>query len=339
MEIHSSHPLAPLTTFGIGGPAHTLIEVHTEEDIPAALAHARESGLPLYVLGAGSNVLIPDAGVAGVVVRVLFRDTTFHDDGAHEVFVAGAGTPWEEVVDAAVARGLFGIENLAGIPGTMGGAAVQNIGAYGAELSEVFAYADVVDSTKGEERRIMPEEAAFAYRSSFFKSHPELVIVRVALRLAKRAPLNTTYADLALEAANGVSLATPLDVARAVRVIRARKFPDIAREGTAGSFFKNPVVSPERAAELGARFPGLPAFPQEDGRMKLSLAWILDQVLALKGYAKGPVRLYEKQPLVLVASPGATARDIDRLAEEVRERVLEETGIMIEREVETFGAR
>ncbi|HUY05346.1 MAG TPA: UDP-N-acetylmuramate dehydrogenase, partial [Candidatus Paceibacterota bacterium] len=268
MKILASHPLAPLTTFHIGGPAHTLIEVHAEEDIPAALAHARESGLPLYVLGAGSNVLVPDAGVTGVVVRVLLRDIALHDDGACDVLVAGAGAPWEEVVDAAVARGLCGIENLAGIPGTMGGAAVQNIGAYGAELSEVFAYADTIDAATGIARRVPLEEAAFAYRSSFFKSHPELIIMRVALRLAKHAPLTTAYADLARAEASGVSLATPADVARAIRAIRAGKFPDITREGTAGSFFKNPIVSPERAAELGARFPGLPAFPHVGG-MKL----------------------------------------------------------------------
>ena len=339
MKIHSSHSLAPHTTFGIGGPALVLVEALTEEGIQAALALSRESGLSLYVLGAGSNVLVSDEGVHGVVLRILLRAISFQDAGEDELCIADAGASWEDVVDAAAARGLFGIENLAGIPGTMGGAAVQNIGAYGAELEEVFAYADVIDRATGTKRRVMPAEAAFAYRSSFFKSNRDMIIVRVALRLAKRSVPNTAYADLAREEALGVPLVTALDVVRAVRTIRARKFPDIAHEGTAGSFFKNPVVSSEHAAELGARFPGLPVFPQGDGRVKLPLAWILDHALGLRGYAKGPVRLYEKQPLVLVARRGATAGDVDALADEVRERVLAVTGIAIEREVETFGTR
>lgn len=339
MRILRSHPLASYTTFGIGGPAHTFIEAFSEEDIRTALAHARESGLPFYVLGAGSNVLVPDEGVAGVVLRMGYDAVSFHEDGDDELLVAGAGASWEKIVDAAVERGLFGIENLAGIPGTAGGAAVQNIGAYGTELSDVFEYADVIDAATGAVCRIAPSEALFTYRSSLFKSHPELVIVRVVLRLAKHASPDTSYADLAQAQSAGVPMGTPHEIAHAVRAIRAKKFPDLAVEGTAGSFFKNPVVSREQAEELQVRFPGLPAFPHDDGRMKLSLAWILDHALGLKGHAKGPARLFEKQPLVLVARRGTSAAEVGALADEVYERVFRETGIALEREVETFGVK
>lgn len=334
MTIETSVPLAPLTTFRIGGPARIYIAVQSEEEAKAAVAHARDRGLRLFVLGAGSNVLIPDTGFDGVVLHMQMRDMTSADAGMHVELVAGAGARWDDIVDAASARDLYGVENLAGIPGTLGGAAVQNIGAYGAEFATVFSYADVLDSTTGEVKRVSKNEASFAYRTSMFKQHPELVILRVALSLAKDAPLVTGYADLARAAESGVSLTTPAEVARAVRAIRAGKFPASPIEGTAGSFFKNPIISQALAASLAERYPGLPTFPREDGMAKIPLAWVLDHVLALKGYAKGPVRLYEKQPLVIVASEGAHAAHVDALAEDVCARVHEATGITIEREVE-----
>jgi len=339
MDAQTSVPLARLTTFHIGGPATALIHADTQEDISTALDYARESGLPLYVLGAGSNLLVPDEGVHGVVLHMRMSDMAMEDDGEQILLIAGAGAMWEDIVDAACASDLYGIENLAGIPGTLGGAVVQNIGAYGAELAPVFAYAEVVDSATGKESRITREEALFAYRSSLFKKHPELIIVRVALALAKRAPLQTAYADLVRAREAGTPLTTPKEVAHAVRGIRARKFPTPAEGGTAGSFFKNPVITEEVAVALAERYPGLPTFPQGEGMVKVPLAWILDHALALKGYAKGPVRLYEKQPLVIVAESGARAEDVDALASEIHARVFDATNIIIEREVETFGAR
>lgn len=339
MNAHFSVPLARFTTFHIGGPATALIEIHEEEDIPAALAYARENDLPVFVLGAGSNLLVPDEGVRGVVLHMRICDRTLEDDRDHVVLTAGAGAMWDDIVDIACAQDLRGIENLAGIPGTLGGAVVQNIGAYGAELAPVFAYADVLDSTTGKEKRITREQALFAYRSSFFKEHPELIIMRVALMLAKQGPLQTTYADLLRAAEAGVPLVTSADVASAVRTIRADKFPSITDEGTAGSFFKNPILEEDQAAALAARYPGLPLFPLGGGMVKIPLAWILDHALSLKGYAKGPARLYEKQPLVIVTHGDARAEDVDALAHEVSARVFDATQITIEREVETFGAR
>ncbi len=335
-SITSNVLLAPFTTLGIGGEARVFIDVASEEDLYIALVYAREKNLPLRVLGAGSNILVPDDGVAGIVIRLAFREIFFqeYDDG--EFLVASAGALWEDVVDSATSRGLFGIENLAGIPGTLGGAVVQNIGAYGAEVSDVFEYADVIDKNTGEMKRITHADADFSYRSSFFKKHTELVIAKVSLRLASNAPLNISYPDLKRACSDGVKIDTPADVAHALRAIRSEKLPTNANEGTAGSFFKNPIISQEKSEELKKRFPDMPAFKQEDDNVKISLAWLFDHALSLKGYTCGNVRLYEHHPIVLITLKGATAKEVDTFANDIEQRALNELGITIEREVETF---
>ncbi|MFA5942621.1 MAG: UDP-N-acetylmuramate dehydrogenase [Candidatus Paceibacterota bacterium] len=339
MNLRENVPLAPLTTLGAGGAAKFFIHAQTEKDIDDALACAEVKGLSVWVLGNGSNILVPDAGVEDVVLKMALDGIAFEAADDETLLVAGAGTPWEEVVDVAGAHDLFGIENLAGIPGTVGGAAVQNIGAYGAELADVFEYVDGIDGVTGEHKQVARAEAAFAYRTSVFKKHRAYIVTRVALRLSKHAKPNLAYPDLTRARERGVPLSTPSEIARAVRAIRADKFPRIAAEGTAGSFFKNPLISRELADSLAERFDGLPVFLQENGRAKISLAWLLDHALALKGFAKGRVRLYEKQPLVIVVRAGATAKEIDSFANEIAEKVFSATGIRIEREVETFGAQ
>lgn len=345
MKLQEHVPLAPHTTLGVGGAARFFARAETIEDVRQALALARERALSLFPLGGGSNVLVADAGVEGIVLKLAMRDIAIEEDAESVRIVAGAGTLWEDVVEAAAVRGAYGAENLAGIPGTLGGAVVQNIGAYGAELSSVFEYADAALGATGALWRFTSAEAAFGYRASAFKENRALIVVRVALRFDKRGAPNLAYPDLA-RAAAGVSLATPADIARAVRAIRALKFPPPALEGSAGSFFKNPVVSREFADSLIRRFPGLPAFPQAahrairggDAGVKISLAWLLDSALSLKGFSRGGARLYERQPLVIVTSEGATTADIEALAADVEARVLAATGIAIEREVEMFGA-
>jgi len=338
-SLTSNIPLAPFTTFHIGGSARILIEARTEEEIQDALAYAQKYNLALYPLGAGSNILVPDAGIDGVVLKIMLNEIAFESSGNETLLIAGAGAPWENIIDAASKRDLFGIENLAGIPGTIGGAVVQNIGAYGAELSEVFEYADVINSVTSYHSRIHLAEAEFAYRTSFFKKHREYIILRVALNLSKQTSPKIMYADLANRHTAGESLNTPSEIVKVIRAIRAKKFPDITKEGTAGSFFKNPIVSCGLADSLAMRFPELPLFPQENNTVKISLAWILDHILSLKGFSKGLVRLYEEQPLVIVARAGATATEVDVFANEIAERVLAATGIAIEREVEMFGTQ
>ncbi len=331
-------PLAPHTTFRIGGPADFFVEAHTDAEIGEACAKAREQERSLVVLGGGSNVLVPDTGARGVVARLVSKGVAFEERADTVSCIAEAGTSWEEVVRVTSSENLWGIENLAGIPGTVGGGAVQNIGAYGAELAESLAWVEALDARDGTIIRLTKQEIAPAYRDSIFKKRPELVILRVALLLQKAGAPRLTYPDLAaLQQGAHVPLETPGQVADAVRAIRARKFPDLTKEGTAGSFFKNPLVGEEQARELMGQFPGMRQFTVADGRVKIALAWILDHALGLKGFRMGKARLFEAQPLVIATEFGATAQEVDALAREVEERVRSVTGLAIEREVVRFA--
>src|SRR3989344_1171383 len=210
---------------------------------------------------------------------------------------------------------------------SMGSAPIQNIGAYGSELRDTLVSVTVLDCASGEEQALNNEECGFGYRTSIFKRDPDrYVVLSITLSLRSAGELNLGYKDLAA-VFSSKGTPTAAEVREAVLAIRARKFPDLSKEGTAGSFFLNPVVSEEKAAQLAKRFPGIPSFPAEGGR-KLSLAFVLDR-LGMKGLSKGGARLFENQPLVLVASRGASSHDVLALAEAVVSRVREKCGIDI----------
>lgn len=337
MHLAEHVALASHTTLHIGGEARYFSRDADEAALLETIQFARAHALPLRVLGAGSNVLVPDTGIECVVVRLAPVTAEFAEQGTIVTVRAGAGMYWDDVVRAAGERDLYGIENLAGIPGTVGGAAVQNIGAYGAELSTSFLFADTVHRVTGERRRVSRAEAEFGYRTSLFKQDRSYIVTHVGFELHTHGTIDCSYADLARAKDEGVVCDTPRTCAEAVRAIRARKFPNTS-EGSAGSFFKNPVLSREDYAVLTQQYPDLPGFPQTAGTVKISLAWILDHVLGLKGFAVGSVRLFEKQPLILVTQSGARADDVDAFASDIAERVRTATGIIIEREVETFSA-
>ena len=331
--------LAPLTTFGIGGSAEYFFETRTDEDLISACAYIRREGVLFRVLGGGSNVLIPDEGVKGLVLHLRTRGIREHRfaDEAVELLIE-AGEPWDAVVSYVAERGLWGIENLAGIPGTVGGAAFQNIGAYGIELADVVVSAETMHVPSGKWRTLSRAEIEYGYRTSIFRRKRDEIIARITLRLSRAGEPKLAYPDLEAAAARGERLATPEEIGSCVRAIRAKKFPDPNVLGTAGSFFKNPIVSAADADALKAQFPGLRMFPQKEGTVKVALAGILDQ-LGLKGYAHGGARLFERQPLVIVTKRGACSRDVEALAKEVISRVEDATHMRIEREVETFFAQ
>ncbi len=255
-------------------------------------------------------------------------------DASVEV-IAAAGVAWDALVRAAAAHELWGIENLAGIPGTVGAAPVQNIGAYGAECANTFAWLECYDTVSNTLLRFDAEACGFGYRESRFKREPNLIILRVALRLTRTGTPNTAYPDLQRLAADGEPLDTPQAIGEAVRRVRSRKFPDLSRNGTAGSFFKNPTITTNAYAHLKLRYSELPGFETSAG-IKIPLAWILDHVLSLRGFTHGRAWLFENQPLVLVTEFGATAEDVNTLAEIVIEKVFVATGVMIEREVQSL---
>ncbi len=251
----------------------------------------------------------------------------------HDVQLSvGAGESWDALAAYAVRRGLFGIENLSGIPGSAGAAPVQNIGAYGAELQDSLLRVEVLDAESGELKNFSRDECGFGYRTSLFKKNPgRFIITRITLGLSHSGVPDISYRDLA-ERFAGHPAPSLAEVREAVLAIRARKFPDLSKEGTAGSFFLNPVVSKDTADGLAKRFPGLPVFGAAGG-VKISLAYVLDRGLNLKGLSHGGARLYEKQPLVVVARRGASAAEVRALAEEVRARVREAAGIELAPEV------
>jgi UDP-N-acetylmuramate dehydrogenase len=356
MTIENDVLLSSLTTLRIGGPARVIARCATEADLQAALLHAQESGLPWYMLGQGSNVLAPDEPLEAMIIQLSTGGITFEEatqpatgEAKEEAgsergeqglacVIAEAGASWDTLVRECAARELWGIENLAGIPGTAGAAPVQNIGAYGAELADTLLWVEAFDTQARALVRLSAGECGLSYRESRFKQEPRFIITRIALRLVRAPRPNVSYADLQNAKASGVPLYTPQQIGDAVRAIRSRKFPDLAACGTVGSFFKNPAITAAAYAALQETYPELPGFALPGGTsVKVPLAWILDRVLTLRGYRLGPVRLFETQPLVLVADFGATKRDVDALAADIAKRVRDATGIVIEREVRTLA--
>ncbi len=333
MTVREHVPLASLTTLRVGGTARFVIECLSENDVVDALAFSTERMLPWRVLGEGSNVLARDEPYEGVILLMRNEGIEASTEGDHVFLTAGAGVSWDTFVREAAARELWGIENLAGIPGTVGAAPVQNIGAYGAEVKDTIHTLRVLDTRTGEISVLTNEACEFGYRDSAFKRDSGRIILSVTFALSETPAPSLSYKDLTSAAERGEDLSTPHAIGEVVRAIRALKFPDLSCVGTAGSFFKNPTVSVETYESLKARNPAIPGFLNETG-VKIPLAFVLDKVLGLRGYTQGAVSLYDAQPLVLVARNGATAHDIDTFANAIAARVQDEVGIVIEREVQ-----
>ncbi|MDE2038203.1 MAG: UDP-N-acetylmuramate dehydrogenase [Patescibacteria group bacterium] len=334
MNIQENIPLAEHTTFKIGGPARLFCSVTDERELEEAAALARERGMKAFILGGGSNVLVSDEGFPGLVIKMGIMGMTERDG----VLSAGAGELWDDAVSFAVSKGLYGIENLSAIPGTVGAAPIQNIGAYGAEAASAIRTVRAFDLKEGRFVELAGTDCRFGYRDSLFKHEKgRYAVVRVDLALKKDGMTDIGYRDLKLYFSEGKGAGTEPTLAAvrdAVIDIRWHKLPDWKLWGTAGSFFKNPIVAAEAYEALKARYPGLPGFPEPDGRVKLSLAWILDKVCAVKELCVGGACVYEKQALVVVAKPGASAAEVVALAQELMKRVKDATGIGIEAEVE-----
>ncbi|HVU35023.1 MAG TPA: UDP-N-acetylmuramate dehydrogenase [Opitutaceae bacterium] len=328
-------PLAAHTTFRLGGPARYFVQAVSASEVAEALAFARARRLPHFILGGGSNLLVADRGFPGVVIKMASSGMVWERQEGDVLVTAAAGTSWDELVAETVARGAWGLENLSAIPGTVGAAPVQNIGAYGAEISHCLERVVAVDADTGREHALDSRACGFGYRQSVFKTPAarNLVILSVTFRLSPTPRPNLAYKDL--RDFFGAH-ATPDQgaIRQAVIQIRAAKFPDLSLTGTAGSFWKNPIVPLEQISALEAKYPDLPSYPAGAGARKIPLAWILDHVCELKGWSRGAVGLFHRQPLVLVAEQGATADDVRTFSAEVAATVKARTGIVIEPEVQ-----
>ncbi len=341
MNIRENVLLAPYTTFHIGGPARYFVEAESDADIVEAVKFAHTNTLPIFILGGGSNLLISDRGYDGLVIHMTGKALQLEERDESTLVIADAGMNWDKLVSVCVEAGLWGVENLSGIPGNVGATPVQNIGAYGAEVGSFIEWVDVYDMNECAFKRLSKTECKLAYRDSIFKQEEgkSLIVVRVAYQLSRKGERNIEYKDLIAYAQNEHILATIVDVRNAVLTIRERKFPlyDGTNIGTAGSFFKNPVVSSEAGATFSVRFPSAPVFPQENGNMKLSAAWIIDHILEMKGVREGNVGTWEAQALVMINYGGATATEVAAFAKHIILRALNETGIILESEVVYTG--
>jgi UDP-N-acetylmuramate dehydrogenase len=337
MQIQQQVPLAPLTTFKVGGPARYFVEARTEEDVRAAVEEARTHDWPLFVLGGGSNLVVADAGWPGLVLHVALTGIRSRQDAKRMLFEAGAGEDWDRFVAHTVAQNCAGVECLSGIPGTVGGTPVQNVGAYGQEVSETIRSVRVYDTQTGETRDFENADSGFAYRTSVFNTRERgrFVVLRVTFALTPAGAARVDYADLKRYFGGNVAPALP-EVRAAVRSIRLSKAMLIVSGDddcrSAGSFFKNPVLPRERFHELQARAGAVPNYPAKNGMVKVAAAWLVEHAGFAKGFTRGPVGISRKHALAIVNRGGATAADILALKTEIQAQVRDEFGIDLQPE-------
>ena len=337
-----SELLAKYTSLHIGGPAKKLVHVATEEELVNAVKAADTAGEEVLIIGGGSNVLVGDEGFNGTVIRVETKGNSYHVDACSGgMITVAAGEDWDGFVEWILNKGFAGLETMSGIPGTVGGAPIQNIGAYGHEVSEVIARVRTWDRKAGAYKTFSNSECEFSYRSSVFKKNPgRYVIIDVTFQLRNgEMSLPITYKELAsylgvdLEARALVS-----DVRKAVLALRAAKGMLLDEKDhdtwSAGSFFVNPIVSKEIAATLPA---DAPRWPQADGRIKTSAAWLMENAGMKKGKAHNGAAISSKHVLALVNTGSATAADIIDIARSARSAVHEKFGITLEPEVQFVG--
>jgi UDP-N-acetylmuramate dehydrogenase len=333
LQLQERISLKPYNTFGVEVAARWFAQAHDDAEVRAGIAAAAEKGLPLMVIGGGSNLLLT-RDVEALVLRMASHGVrVVSDEGERVVVEAEAGEVWDDFVRWTLAQGFGGLENLSLIPGTVGAAPMQNIGAYGVEIKDVFAGLTALDRESGELSEFGLEDCAFAYRESRFKREPgRWLILRVRFALSRAAKLHLDYGPVHQRLAEeGVTAPTPADVSRVIGAIRREKLPDPAVLGNAGSFFKNPVVSATQADALRQQYSDLVAYPQGDGQMKLAAGWLIDKA-GWKGFRDGAVGVHAQQALVLVNYGGATGAQLHALAQRIRDDIQQRFGVELEME-------
>ncbi len=340
MKIQENVSLGELTTFRTGGAARYFASVKNISDLKIAVRFAKEKKLPFFILGRGANVLVSDAGFCGLVIKMEIRGIEVKELLNKKArAIAGAGEEWDSFVAKTVKRKLCGLENLSFIPGTVGASAVGNIGAYGTEVKDHILFVEALDTETMKVKKFSNKECSFGYRESFFKTKEgkKYIVTRVTFSLKKNGALKTDYKDV-LEFFENKKIISPTqkNVREAIIEIRKKKLPDVSFVGTAGSFFKNPVVSKRKAGALKETYPNLPFFLSGEKSVKIPAGFLLDKVCGFKGYKKGNVGTWENQALVLVNYGGATTKEILDFADVMKKKVKEKTGIDLEMEVKVI---
>lgn len=339
-------PLAPLTTLRVGGPARFFVEAFSASDISPAVDFARSHRLPLFVLGGGSNLVVSDAGFPGLVLKVAIPGISHVEERGQTLFNAGAGVDWDSFVAATIANNCAGAECLSGIPGTVGGTPVQNVGAYGQEVAETIVAVEAFDLTKGQSRTFSNVECGFSYRTSIFNTteRGRYVIIGVTYSLQPGGSPKLAYADLKKHFGGNES-PTVTQVRDAVLQIRRSKGMVLAEDDpdsrSAGSFFKNPVLNEDQFLDLqqraDARGLRVPNYPALSSQRKVSAAWLVEQAGFSKGYALGAAAISGKHSLAITNRGGASAADIIALKDAVQRGVAERFGIELKPEPVFLG--
>ena len=335
----SSENLSDFTTLKVGGPAKNLVHAKSEAELISAIKEADSTKSPLLILGGGSNILVGDQGFAGTVIKIETSGNSFEIDACSGgTLTVSAGEDWDKFVAFTIEKGLANLESLSGIPGTVGGAPIQNIGAYGHEVAEVIARVRTFDRQLGEVKTFSAIECEFGYRTSKFKKESgRYVILDVTFQLRRgEESLPVQYSELAKEL--GVEIGARVPIAKLREVVLKLRGAKGMLLGTgidsAGSFFTNPILSADDAAKLPAEAP---RWPQADGRVKTSAAWLMEHSGVEKGFKLAGAQISPKHVLALSNAGDATAADLVALAKEARAKVLNKFGINLEPEVQFVG--
>ena len=342
VQILENIALAPYTTLKVGGLARYFIEASTEADILEAMAYAREHSLEVFVLGGGSNLVISDSGWPGLVLKISIGGISTAEQDGKVLFTAGAGENWDDLVAYSVEQNCAGIECMSGIPGTVGGTPVQNVGAYGQEVAETITIVRVLDTAANEIGEMSNRECGFYYRTSIFNSSQKgrYIVTQVSYALSPGGAPRVEYSDLKryFESANAAPNLPR--VRAAVRSIRASKAmlitPHDEDSRSAGSFFKNPVLSEDQHQDLQRRAAGkglaVPSYPALERNRKVSAAWLVEHAGFSRGYNLGHAGISSKHALAIVNRGGATAAEILALKDQIQSRVEEVWGIQLQPE-------
>ncbi|MBN3964868.1 UDP-N-acetylmuramate dehydrogenase [Pseudomonas gregormendelii] len=333
LQVQARVSLKPYNSFGVDVQARLFAQAHSDDDVRDALVYATQHEVPLLVIGGGSNLLLT-ADIQALVLRMATRGIRLLSDNGQQVVIeAEAGEPWHPFVQHTLAQGLSGLENLSLIPGTVGAAPMQNIGAYGVEIKDVFAGLTALDRRTGELRDFSLDECKFAYRDSLFKQEPgRWLILRVRFNLNRAEHLHLEYGPVRQRLTEqGIDRPTAGDVSQAICSIRSEKLPDPAVLGNAGSFFKNPLVPAALVTRLKAEFPDLVAYAQPDGQMKLAAGWLIERA-GWKGFREADAGVHKLQALVLVNYGAATGLQLLDLAQRIQKDIWQRFQVELEME-------
>src|SRR5579863_41075 len=342
MVITENLALAPLTTLKVGGAARYFIEATSTAEVSQAVEFSKSADLPLFILGGGSNLVISDSGWPGLVLKVGITGINHRHGHDEVIFEAGAGEDWDKFAGMDVAHNIAGIECLSGIPGSVGASPVQNVGAYGQEVSNTIESVVALDLRDGQVHELSNQDCGFSYRTSIFNSteRGRYIILQVNYSLKHGAEAYVAYADLKKYFAGWSEKPTLANVRDAVRKIRAGKGMLITAGDddcrSAGSFFKNPILSADQYQALTARAAAknlqIPSYPALDAQKKVSAAWLVEHSGFSRGYGNGPVGISRKHALAIVNRGNATAADIVAFKQDIQQRVEEIWGILLEPE-------